>query len=84
MSGYCSHVTCPQYDYEIHLSLKEEKPPVLHQGAGLVNLGEAAESYYYSRPRPIVSGTISVCAREVPVTGSAWFDHQWGNFDPGL
>jgi predicted secreted hydrolase len=49
---------------------------------GLANLAEAGESYYYSRTRLFVSGTISVHGVQVPVTGRAWFDHQWGNFDP--
>lgn len=84
MAGYGGHdlLTAFTDDYAFDLDLQEEKPPVLHQRTGLVSLGEAGESYYYSRTRLAVSGRISVGGREARVTGHAWFDHQWGDFDP--
>jgi len=84
MSGYDGRdeLSAFAHDYALRLNLEQAKSPVLHQRTGLVSLGEAGESYYYSRTRLVVSGTISVRGQEAPVTGLAWFDHQWGNFDP--
>jgi predicted secreted hydrolase len=66
-------------DYGIDLSLATSRPPVLHDG-GLVTFGPAGDSYYYSRTRMEVSGTIEDHGERVPVTGLTWFDKQWGNF----
>jgi len=84
MSGYNGHDELSAFtpDYALDLTLEQEKPPVLHQGTGLVSLGEDAKSYYYSRTRLAISGTINVHGTETTVTGLGWFDHQWGNFSP--
>jgi predicted secreted hydrolase len=66
-------------DYGFDLSLAADRPPVLHDG-GLVTFGAAGDSYYYSRTRMAVSGTVQDHGERVPVTGLAWFDKQWGNF----
>jgi predicted secreted hydrolase len=66
-------------DYGIDLTLTATRPPVLHDG-GLVTFGAAGDSYYYSRTRMAISGTIEDHGERVPVTGLAWFDKQWGNF----
>lgn len=59
----------------LHLHLMDEKPPALHHG-GYIDYGPAGGSYYYSRTRLGVSGTLD----DAPVHGVAWMDHQWGNF----
>jgi predicted secreted hydrolase len=61
------------------LALHAEKPPVLHRG-GWIDFGPAGGSYYYSRTRLAVGGTLDLGAGPAPVTGLAWFDHQWGDF----
>jgi predicted secreted hydrolase len=66
-------------EYGIDLNLRTSRPPVLHDG-GLVTFGPAGDSYYYSRTRMEVSGSIEDNGERVPVTGLAWFDKQWGNF----
>jgi len=65
--------------YGVDLRLTTRRPPVLHDG-GLVTFGPAGDSYYYSRTRMEVAGTIDDRGERVPVTGLAWFDKQWGNF----
>ncbi len=82
MSGYGGrdHLSAFTGDYAFDLSLEEEKPPVLHDGTGLVDFGDAGKSYYYSRTRLVASGAIKVSGTEVPVSGQVWFDHQWGDF----
>jgi predicted secreted hydrolase len=53
---------------------------VLHDGDGYVDFGDAGGSYYYSRTRLAASGTLTLGDETIPVTGHAWFDHQWGDF----
>src|SRR5579885_2488774 len=69
-------------DYAIELVLSARKPPILHNGNGIITFGLAGFSYYYSRTRMAVSGTILDHNQSFRVTGQAWMDHQWGNFLP--
>jgi predicted secreted hydrolase len=66
--------------YGIDLTLTARKPPALHLGEGFISFGAAGDSYYYSRTRMAVEGTIVADGVRRPVTGEAWFDHQWGDF----
>jgi len=56
------------------------KPPTLHNGNGLITYGLAGFSYYSSRTRMALSGTLIDHNQLVRVKGEAWMDHQWGNF----
>ena len=69
-------------DYVITLGLRALKPVVLHGGTGLLSEGLSGYSYYYSRTRMAITGTMLDHGVNVPVTGLAWMDHQWGNFVP--
>jgi predicted secreted hydrolase len=66
--------------FRLDLGLAALRPPVLHDGDGWVDFGPAGGSYYYSRTRLGVRGTLVLGERVVPVDGLAWFDHQWGDF----
>lgn len=67
--------------FAFDLELTSLKPAVLHDGSGLVDFGEAGASYYYSRTRMVATGSVTLGERPEPVTGIAWFDHQWGDFE---
>ena len=67
-------------DYEIELEANSEKPAVLHHGTGLVDLGIAGKTYYYSRTRLETTGAVSISGVPHAVAGNAWMDHQWGDF----
>jgi predicted secreted hydrolase len=54
--------------------------PVLHDMDGWVPFGPAGGSYYYSRMALGVDGVLTLDGVATRVTGSAWFDHQWGDF----
>jgi len=56
------------------------RPPALHGGSGWLDFGPAGGSYYYSLTRLKGAGVLSLDGADVPVTGTAWFDHQWGDF----
>ena len=67
-------------EYALELQAASRKAPILHQGTGLVDLGRAGETYYYTRTRLDVSGSLTTGGEERTVSGIAWMDHQWGEF----
>ena len=62
------------------LKLGAGRAPVLHDTDGWVAFADAGGSYYYSRTRMPTVGTLTVNGKALAVTGSSWFDHQWGDF----
>jgi predicted secreted hydrolase len=74
------HLAASMQDYAIDLHLSGQKPAILHNGNGLITYGLGGFSYYYSRTRMVVSGTINDHQQSLAVKGLAWMDHQWGNF----
>ena len=67
-------------DYSLQLTLTGTTDTILHGETGLLDFKAAGTSYYYSRPRMTVTGTAGPTGQASPVSGEAWFDHQWGNF----
>jgi predicted secreted hydrolase len=66
-------------DSTFDLTLDSVKAPVLENGTGYITYTSGGWTYYYSRMLLDVTGTLSVGdGGTVPVTGEAWFDHQWG------
>ena len=66
--------------FAVRLGLTPLAPPALHGRDGWVDFGPVGGSYYYSRTRMAATGTLDVDGERLAVTGSAWFDHQWGDF----
>ena len=56
------------------------EPPALHDGIGWISFGPVGDSYYYSRTRLAVEGTLTDADGAHAVRGQAWMDHQWGDF----
>ena len=73
------HIDSTAPGYTISLDMTAVKPPALHEG-GYIDYGAAGSTYYYSRTRMTITGTIVDNGVRKNVTGTAWFDHQWGNF----
>jgi predicted secreted hydrolase len=67
-------------DHRYQLDLTTRKPPVLPGGDAYIRTNAGSESYYHSRTRLSVTGTLSVEDVDSAVTGEAWMDHQWGRF----
>lgn len=78
--GGHDQVAAQMKDYAIALNLRGLKPASLYSGNGIITFGLGGFSYYYSRTRMAVSGTILDHNQLLQVTGQAWMDHQWGNF----
>jgi predicted secreted hydrolase len=75
------------------LKLESKKDPVWHGEEGKISMGKPwrskHNSYYFSYPMLRVSGSISIPdpgninnKLNIQVNGEAWFDKQWGNFNP--
>lgn len=62
----------------LELELESLKPPALHHGDGYTDYAAGGYSWYYSRSRMGATGTLSDSRGTRPVTGTSWFDHQWG------
>ncbi len=86
MTGYDGHdqLVASMPSAAIDLRLAAEKPPVPHGGAGLMELPPSGWTFYYTRSRIAVEGTVTLDGAATPATGMAWFDHQWGDFNPAF
>lgn len=65
--------------YQLDLTLDSVKRPVLQHVTGYTEYPFGGYTYYYSRERMATTGTVTLPdGTALPVTGSSWFDHQWG------
>ena len=63
------------------LQLEAVKPPALHDRDGYIDFGAAGGSYYYSRTAMSADGLVDLDGVSYVIDrGTAWFDHQWGDF----
>ncbi len=67
----------------VELELSAVKPPVLQGDRGFSRKGPGEKEYsqYVSITRLAARGSLTTGGRRVPLTGTAWFDHEWG---PGV
>ena len=80
-SGGHEGINATARDFELQLSLDDvHSQPALHDGDGWIDFGAAGGSYYYSRTRMEVAGLLTLDDADLDVSGTAWFDHQWGDF----
>ena len=72
------HAAGPGWD--LSLALAPVKPPVLNGERGLARKGPGENDYsrYVSIPRLSVTGRMRRANAEEPLSGTAWFDHEWG------
>lgn len=67
-------------DFAYDLQLSATGPLVFHGDRGYsVKSPDGQASYYYSQPFYTVSGTLSLHAGPVEVTGQAWLDREWSS-----
>jgi predicted secreted hydrolase len=64
--------------YVFDLQLINQKSPVLQHGTGYIDYSFGGNTYYYSRERMSAEGTLKIGDQTHAVSGTAWFDHQWG------
>ena len=66
-------------DFRLDLTLRADRPVVLQGDGGLsqksTEPGNA--SYYYSVPRLVTTGTVTIDGKAHAVTGQSWLDREW-------
>jgi|GEM_PF-283072 len=68
--------------WRIDITVEPVKRPALHGGDGIIPMSDSGgQSYYYSYTLLTADGTLSTPGGEFSVSGQAWMDHQWGQFD---
>lgn len=67
-------------EFSFNFQLLSKQAPVFHGKDGVISLDSAGSSYYYSRTRMAISGTVKIGGHTETAKGLAWFDHQWGDF----
>lgn len=72
------HATLPSGT--IDLTLTARGPALYANGTGLMPF-LAGTSYYYSLPRLVSAGTLTIGDHTYPVSGESWLDRQWGTWD---
>ncbi len=68
-------------EFDIHLLLTPEKPPVIHGRNGISQKAtcEGCASHYYSMTRLQTEGMLYREGKPVPVKGLSWMDHEFGS-----
>ena len=68
-------------DFSFDLTLSATQAALVNGEEGVSRKGPQAQaaSYYYSLPHMRVAGTVSRRGAATPVTGEAWFDHEWSS-----
>ena len=66
-------------EFELNLSLKTEKPPVIHGRNGISRKAEGVghASHYISFTRLLTSGSIELNGTTYRVEGTSWMDHEF-------
>lgn len=74
--------------FSLSLTLKPEKPVVMHGDKGFSRKGQSPEraSCYYSFTRLQAQGTLSIHGTDHTVQGLAWMDHEFSTapLEPGI
>lgn len=76
------HLRAAAGRYALRLDLEAANSAALHglQGAGVVDMGQAGTSYYYSYPNLDGVGLLYVDGVRQVVRATTWMDHQWGSW----
>ncbi len=65
--------------FELHLTLRAEKPPVIHgeNGVSQKAAGAGRASHYISLTRLATQGSVQLNGKDFAVLGLAWMDHEF-------
>lgn len=77
---YHAKAAAPTYNIDFNYNCL--KRPLMVGGTGYLYEGASSYTYYYSLTTLDVTGVITANGITENVTGSAWIDRQWGNFNP--
>jgi predicted secreted hydrolase len=66
----------------LSLTMVSQKPPLIPGDDGLFDQGAESYTYYYSLTENRVEGMLTFEGDSEGVSGTAWIDRQYGNFNP--
>jgi len=67
--------------YALNVSLSANKYPLINGNEGIIPMGYGGDSYYYSLTNLSLNGTFRHEGIIEEVSGIAWIDRQWGNWE---
>jgi geranylgeranyl pyrophosphate synthase len=73
------HLHLEDEEYSLDLNASPTKPVMMIGNKGIVDFTQF-KMQYYSYPKVIISGTLTVKDLHIEVAGSGWLDHQWGGW----
>lgn len=76
------HISATQANGSIELDYVALKRPLILDTTGFFYQGATGYTYYYSQTLLSVNGIMTIDGVTEPVTGTAWIDRQWGQFNP--
>jgi predicted secreted hydrolase len=79
-SPFCYHIWARNDKMAIDLHLKSTCAPILGAVEGTIEMGEKGVSHYYSIPRLVTEGILTLKGKDYLVSGTSWMDHQWGSW----
>lgn len=76
---YSMGVNFPTTKVSFEVVLTPQKKPTRQGHGGVVQVGVKQETmFYYFIPRNQMVGSITLGDRKIPITGAAWYDHEFG------
>jgi predicted secreted hydrolase len=77
--SYVAKISAENFAFD--LTLTDSQPELINGDGGVSRKGpdDRAASYYYSLPNMQVKGNVVRQGKTTPVTGEAWFDHEWSS-----
>jgi len=82
--GGHDHVTLTLPAWSLDLKMVSDDaavPPALHYDGRLHDYACGGYTYYYSRPRMAATGTLTLDGTALEVSGTMWFDRQYGDLN---
>ncbi|MDD2914734.1 MAG: lipocalin family protein [Gallionella sp.] len=70
--------------YVLDIDLISTKPVAMHYGGDAHPYRFGGFTYYYSRPCMETSGTLTIDGKSHKVSGTSWFDRQYGELEPAM
>jgi len=77
--GVDQHLQAIDPRFQFHLTLRPEKPPVIHgeNSVSQKSPGPGHASYYFSLTRLAATGQLDLNGEQFAVSGLAWMDHEF-------
>ena len=75
-------LTLPTWSLDLTMASDDATvPPALHYGGLCHDYACGGYTYYYSRPRMAATGTLTLDGTALEVSGTMWFDRQYGDLN---